>query len=71
MAKKLELVFQNAKGSKVTLSLPDPKDGLTPAEVQTAMETIIAKNIFETTGGDLTSIAGARIISTDTTEIIA
>ncbi len=64
--KTLRMVFKNAGGSNVTFSLRNPKDDITVAEVQGVMDTIIAKNIFSTTGGDLTSKVRAELI--DTTE---
>jgi len=60
------MVFKNAGGSNVTFSLRNPKDDITASEVQGVMDTIIAKNIFSTTGGDLTSKVRAELI--DTTE---
>ena len=64
--KTLRMVFKNAGGSNVTFSLRNPKDDITASEVQGVMDTIIAKNIFSTTGGDLTSKLRAELI--DTTE---
>jgi len=65
MAKTLEMVFRNESGKSVTLSLLEPKDNLTLAEVNTVMQGIITKNIFSTTTGDLVQIVEARIRSTD------
>ncbi|NLY53071.1 MAG: DUF2922 domain-containing protein [Firmicutes bacterium] len=64
------MVFTNAKGGKVTISLPDPLPDLTEAEVQSAMQAIIDKDIFRTSGGSLVGIAAARIVSQHTTELI-
>jgi len=61
----LRMTFLNESGSNVSLSLDNPKDDLTAAQVQTAMDLIITKNIFTSTGGDLVSKASARIIDTD------
>ena len=66
---RLEMIFQNVSGQKVTLAVLEPAADLTEAQVQAAMSTIIAKNIFATAGGDLTAIAGARIIARDVTEL--
>lgn len=66
MAKTLEMVFRNEGGKEVTLSIADPREDLTPAEVRTVMEEIIAKQIFESKTGDLAQIVEARISSKDT-----
>jgi hypothetical protein len=61
----LRMTFLNESGNNVSISLDNPKDDLTAAQVQTAMDLIITKNIFISTGGDLVSKASARIIDTD------
>ena len=66
MDTEVELVFTTASGSHFTLNIPAPIDGLTLAAAQTAMNTIIAKNIFTTQGGDLTGIFAARIHTSNT-----
>ncbi len=69
MAKVLRMTFVNEAGNNYSLNLRDPKDGITGEEVATAMDTIIAKNIFQTTGGDLVSKNSAVIIDTTETEL--
>lgn len=64
--KTLRMVFKNAGGSNVTFSLRNPREDITAAEVQGVMDTVISKNIFSSTGGDLTSKVRAEIV--DTTE---
>jgi len=66
MAKTLEMVFRNASGKSVTLSMIDPKDAITLAEVNTVMQNIISKNIFSTKTGDLVQIVEARIHNNET-----
>lgn len=61
MSKSLEMVFRNNSGKEATLSLADPKDDLTKAEAETAMQNILEKNIFSTSGGDLKEIVESRI----------
>ncbi|BBB91683.1 MAG TPA: DUF2922 domain-containing protein [Methylomusa anaerophila] len=70
MAKTLELVFRNAAGKEVVLSLPDPKDGLTLAEARTVMNDIVSKNIFSVKGVDLVEDAEARVRTSDTVELV-
>ncbi len=62
--------FRNASGSAVTIRVPDPKAGLTAAEVEAAMNTIIARNIFASSGGDLVAIDSARIVERTATTLI-
>jgi len=66
MTKTLEMVFRNAEGKEVTLSLADPRDTLTKAEAQAVMQDIVSKNIFITKGGDLVESVEARIRTRDT-----
>lgn len=61
MTKTLEMTFVNQTGNEITLNLRDPKDGLTLAEATTAANSVVTKNIFTTSGGDLVSFKEARI----------
>lgn len=65
----LRMSFKNQSGNTVTISLDNPKSDLTGAAVEAAMDLIITKNIFTTSGGDLVSKADAKLISTDTTDL--
>ncbi|MFX3616168.1 MAG: DUF2922 domain-containing protein [Sporolactobacillus sp.] len=67
--KKLNLVFQNEAGKSVTLSLNDPADPVNPAAVKDAMNEVIARNVFTSTGGALTKIKSARISDNSATAI--
>lgn len=68
---KLEMIFLNQSGRKSKIVVDSPRTDLTQPEIQAAMQTIIDKNVFNTTGGDLVAINSARIVTTDTTDIIA
>ncbi len=57
----LQMRFVTQAGSRVTISLDNPKDTLTEAEVTTVMDQIIASNIFTASGGDLVSKDSAQI----------
>ena len=37
----LDLVFKNAIGKKVTLNIEEPKKGVTKAEIDAAMQTVV------------------------------
>ncbi len=65
MAKTLEMEFRNESGKSVVLRVLEPKDTITLAEVTAVMQTIITKNIFGTTSGDLAQVVEARILSND------
>ncbi|TWH49565.1 DUF2922 domain-containing protein [Sporomusa sp. KB1] len=67
--KTLEMIFATESGKEVTVAVKDPKDGLTLAEVQAVMNTIIAKNVFSSTGGDLMSVKEAQIRQLAITEL--
>lgn len=69
MAKKLEMVFRDAVGKTMRISVDNADESLTAESVKTAMESIIAKNIFATEAGDLVAIDGARIVDTNIQEL--
>lgn len=58
----LQMRFITQTGSRVTLSLDNPKDTLSDSEVIPMMDLIIAKNIFTSKGGDLVAKDTAQII---------
>ncbi|NPV29929.1 MAG: DUF2922 domain-containing protein [Firmicutes bacterium] len=70
LTRRLELIFQTAGGGRLRIAVPDPRENLTPAEVEAAMNTIIARNVFTSRTGSATAILGARIVSRDTTDLI-
>ncbi|WP_293723509.1 DUF2922 domain-containing protein [Phascolarctobacterium succinatutens] len=63
MEKSLQLVFKNASGSTKLITITNPKDGLTKAETDAAMQKIIAANVFKTVGGDLIQAVEARVVN--------
>lgn len=67
--KKLELKFLNEDGKTVTYSLEKPVEPVDPATVKSAMDEIISQDVFTTSGGDLVSIKGARLVDHQVTEI--
>ncbi|MCQ1528577.1 DUF2922 domain-containing protein [Lutispora saccharofermentans] len=69
MAKKLEMVFKDAAGKTMKISVDNADDNLTPETVKTAMEGIIAKDVFATEAGGLAAIHGARIVDTTIQEM--
>jgi hypothetical protein len=69
VAQALEMVFKNEGQKNFSISLNDPRADLTPAEVKTAMETVLEKNIFKTGGGDVIEVTSARIVDKTITEL--
>ncbi len=65
----LEMDFNTELGRIQRIRVNDAKDPLTGAEVAAAMDSIIAKNIFTSTGGDLNGKLDARVIVTDSSEL--
>ena len=68
MEQTLQLVFKTGTGTSYTMTIDNPKPALTPLEIQTAMNAIIAKNIFAVEGG-LTEIGEANTIDTQVNPI--
>ena len=69
MGKKLELIFKNASDKSVKITVDNAREDITSNEVKTAMESIVAKNVFTSNGGDLVGIQGARIVDTSIQEL--
>ena len=67
-SKKLVLVFKNSIGKEVTITIEDPTDALTEAEIKAAMDLIVEKNIFKKNNYDLVEAVEARIVNTQTQE---
>ncbi|MYL48905.1 DUF2922 family protein [Halobacillus litoralis] len=67
--KKLELKFLNDEGKTVTISLDDPVEPVDPAQVNAAMDAILAQGCFYSNGGDLVEKKEARIVERNVFEI--
>lgn len=70
MAKKLLMSFSTALGKTSSLTLDEPKAGLTETEVRTAMQSIVTQDVFNTPNGNLTGIKSAEVITTTTETLI-
>ena len=66
----LDLIFRNAAGKKVTLNIEEPKKGVTKAEIDAAMQTVVENNVFNSTGGDLVE-AVEGCLRTVTRDVVA
>ena len=67
-AKKLVMVFGTNKEKNVSLSIDKPKSSLNETQIKSAMETIVAQNIFAPNGEDLVKCIEAKIVTTNTNE---
>ncbi|MDW0109484.1 DUF2922 domain-containing protein [Sporosarcina aquimarina] len=70
MALTLQLVFTKSDGKDFVLTVDEPRPGLTPTEVETAMEQIIAANVFKKDGDILTAVKSARLIDRSVDELV-
>ncbi len=64
------MIFKNEEGKSAKLTVEDCREDLKASDVQSAMQTIIDKNIFSMGNGELREILSANIITTDTEAII-
>ena len=64
----LSLTFITERGIKNNLGIPNVKADLTKDQVNALMDTIIAKNIFRSNGGNLTKKSGAQITQRQVTK---
>lgn len=64
----LSMVFITERGAKSSLSISGIKPTLTKAEIDTLMDTIVAKNVFLTTTGALEKKESAQIVAKTVTK---
>ena len=69
MSKSLIMNFLTEEGKRTSVRVANVKEEITDLEVKTAMETIIAKNIFTSKSGDLRTVDSAHILESSTTEL--
>lgn len=67
--KTLRMVFSSQAGRNVTITLDNPRSDLTAAEIEAAMDLIIARNIFTSSGGDLAAKQDIKVIDTTTDDL--
>lgn len=68
MSKTLVMNFLNEGGKKVSIRVNNVKEGVTEAETKAAMDAIVAKNIFASSGGDLKTKDSAQLIDKTTSD---
>ena len=66
--KRLVMSFKNTLGRVVSISVDDPREDVTEAEIKKVMAMIVEKNIFVPNGADIVEAVEAKVVVTDTTE---
>ncbi|CAG9621202.1 DUF2922 domain-containing protein [Sutcliffiella rhizosphaerae] len=64
----LELTFINEDGEKARITVDFPRADLTVEEIEQAMDSIVAADVFTSKGGSFVSKDGARIIERNVTD---
>jgi hypothetical protein len=65
------MVFSDQAGSSRAVNVQDPDIAVTGPQVEAVMDSIIAKNVFETAGGDLVGKVKAEIVERSVTSLYA
>lgn len=63
---KAAMVFQRTDGKNATISVSDADPAVTAAELNTAMDTILARNVFAPDNMGLVKKVSGKLISTTT-----
>ena len=66
--KRLVMVFKTDADTNVSISVDNPKDNLQESAIKSAMELIIAKDVFAPREEKLVALVEARIVVTNTNE---
>ena len=66
--KRLVMVFMTNGDRSVSLSVHNPVDNIQESAIKSAMETIVAQNIFAPNNEDLVAIKEAKVVITNKTE---
>lgn len=70
IVKTLQLNFRNEEGRPVTINITNPVEPLVTQEVEDAMDLILSKNIFLTSGGNVTEKVSAKLIAREVTDVV-
>ncbi len=70
MEQTLRLIFHNAEGRSVTISVSDPKEPLDSMEVGDVMDQIVNADIFDSSGGSITGKVRAEVVSREVNTIL-
>ncbi|MFC4322643.1 DUF2922 domain-containing protein [Litchfieldia salsa] len=70
MAKTLEMSFGTADGKIAKVTIENPIEPVDQVALASAMDAIIASNVFYSAGGDFTDKRGARVVERNVTEVV-
>lgn len=70
MAKTLQLEFANAAGKTMLISVDEPAETLTQADITQAMQDVIGSTLFSVDDSPVTAIHGAQIVERNVQELI-
>ena len=65
--KRLVMTFKTDDDKKISLSVDDPREDVSEAEIKSAMDLVVSKNIFAPGGCDIVEAIEAKVVVTDTT----
>ena len=65
--KRLVMTFKTDDDKKISLSGDDPREDVSVAEIKSAMDLVVSKNIFTPGGADIVEAIEAKVVVTDTT----
>ena len=65
--KRLVMTFKTDGDRKVSFVVDDPREDISESEIKSAMDLVIAKNIFAPNGDDIVQAVDAKVVVTDTT----
>ncbi|MGS0765306.1 DUF2922 domain-containing protein [Syntrophomonas curvata] len=65
----LEMDFATELNRTHRMRVYDAREAVSAAEIAAAMDTVVAKNIFNGSGGELTGKIAARIVTKETEDI--
>ncbi len=63
MSATLQMIFRNFEGRNATVSVTDPDPALTLLNAEAVMDSILSRNVFMTTGGELEDKVRAQVVS--------
>lgn len=63
MTETLQMIFRNFDGRNTTISVSDPDPELTAQDVSDVMDSVVTRNVFLTTGGEIISKVRAQVVS--------
>ena len=70
MSEQYVLTFNTAGGGTKTVRVPDPDTGISTGALNSAINSIISADLFNVSGGSLTSLRSALLHTTTRTVLI-